>query len=112
MELFLRALIPLAAFAVIFGAVVAWDRLRELHRDPTEPMAVFNGRTYRDAQRRIRRLLAAGDIVIARHLMHAICVWLRAEIHTGRPSRRPRRARDLEQWELQLEQHRPRWLQR
>lgn len=106
MELFLRALIPLAAFALIFGAAVAWDRLREPHRDPTKPLAVVDGRTYRAAQRRIRRLLAAGDIMRARHLMHAICVWLRAEIHTGRPSRRVRRARDLEQWELQLEQHR------
>src|SRR5437016_904222 len=104
MELFLRAIVPLTAFALIFGAVVAWDRLREPHRDPTRPMAVVDPRTYRDARRRIRRLLATGDIMRARHVMHAICVWLRGEIHTGRRSRRVRRARELEQWELQLQQ--------
>lgn len=95
---------PLVAAALIFGVMVLWDRLREPHRDPTRPMAVVDGRTYRDAQRRIQRLLAAGDTMRARHLMHAICVWLRYEVRTGRKSRRVRRAADLEQWKLRLEQ--------
>jgi hypothetical protein len=103
MKPFLPALIPLAAL-MLFAEVVLWDRLREPHRDPTRPMAVVDSRTYRDAQRRIGRLLDAGDTLRARYLMHAICVWLRSEIHTGRVSRRVRRARELEQWELQLEQ--------
>jgi hypothetical protein len=90
MAIFLHALIPLAAFAVIFGAVVVWDRLREPHRDLTRPMAVVDRRTYRDAQRRIRRLLAASNTMHARHLTHAICVWLRSEIHTGRRVHRVR----------------------
>ncbi len=100
----LTALIPLAACALIFGAVVGWDRLREPHRDPTRPMAVVDARTYRDAQRRIRRLLDAGDTMRARFLMHAICVWLRSEVHTGRTSRRVHRAAALEQWQLRLAQ--------
>ncbi len=49
-------------------------------------MAVVDGRAYRDAQRRIQRLLDAGDTMRARHLMHAICVWLRYEVRTGRCS--------------------------
>jgi hypothetical protein len=98
-------LIPLATIALIFGAVIGWDRLREPHRDPTRPMGVVDARTYRDAQRRIGRLLDAGDVLHARYLMHAICVWLRREIHTGRTSRRLLRARQLEQWELRLAQH-------
>jgi hypothetical protein len=95
---------PLVVVALIFGAVVLWDRLREPHRDPTQPMAVVDSRTYRNAQRRIGRLLDAGDTMRARHLMHAICVWLRSEIHTGGKSRRAHRAADLEQWQLRLEQ--------
>jgi hypothetical protein len=67
-------------------------------------MAVVDGRTYRDAQRRIQRLLDVGDTMRARYLMHAICVWLHSEVNTGRKSRRPRRAADLEQWQLHLEQ--------
>ena len=104
MRTILLAAAPVTAIALIFGAVVLWDRLREPFRDPTRPMAVVDGRTYRDAQRRIQRLLDAGDTMRARYLMHAICVWLRSEIHTGRKSRRLRRAADLEQWELRLEQ--------
>jgi hypothetical protein len=84
--------------------VVGWDRLREPHRDPTRPFAVVDLRTYRDAQRRIERLLAAGHPIRARYLMHAICAWLRSEVHTGRRSRRAKRAAALEQWELRLEQ--------
>lgn len=104
MKPFLPALIPLAAL-VIFAAVILWDRLREPHRDPTRPMAVVDPRTYRVAQRRIGRLLDTGDVLRARYLMHATCVWLRREIHTGRKSRRVRRAHELEQWELRLEQY-------
>lgn len=33
----------------------------------TRPMAIVDGRTYRDAQRRIGRLLNAGDTIRARH---------------------------------------------
>ncbi|RZU46581.1 hypothetical protein EV385_6656 [Krasilnikovia cinnamomea] len=104
MKTILLGAAPLAAVALIFGAVVLWDRLREPRRDPTRPMAVADGRTYRDAQRRIRRLLDAGDTMRARHLVHAIRAWLRDEVRTGRKSRRARRAADLEQWELRLEQ--------
>jgi hypothetical protein len=104
MRMVLLAAGPLAAAALVFGVVVLWDRLREPHRDPTRPMAVVDARTYRDAQRRIERLIAAGDTRRARHLMHAICVWLRGEIHTGRKSRRVHRAAALEQWQLRLQQ--------
>jgi hypothetical protein len=104
MRTILLAALPLTAAALIFGVVVLCDRLREPHRDPTRPMAVVDNRTYRDAQRRIERLLEAGDTMRARHLMHAICIWLRYEVRTGRKSRRAHRAADLEQWELRLEQ--------
>lgn len=104
MRTVLVALAPVAAVALIFGAVVLGDRLREPYRDPTRPMAVVDRRTYRDAQRRIGRLLDDGDTMRARHLMHAICGWLRSEIHTGRRSRRVRRAAELEQWQLRLEE--------
>jgi hypothetical protein len=92
-----------ALIALILGAVVAWDRLREPHRDPTRPFVVVDPRTYQDAQQRITRLLAADDPTHARPLIHAICIWLRDEIHTGPSRRRVRRARELEQWELRLQ---------
>ncbi|GAB1646863.1 hypothetical protein [Krasilnikovia sp. MM14-A1259] len=104
MRTILLAALPVTAMTLIFGFVVLCDRLREPHRDPTRPMAVVDARTYRDAQRRIERLIEAGDTMRARHLMHAICLWLRDEVHTGRQSRRANRAADLEQWELRLEQ--------
>jgi hypothetical protein len=103
----LMGLIPVTGIALIFAAVVGWDRLREPHRDPTRPFAVVDLRTYHDAQRRIERLLAADDPTRARHLIHAICQWLRYEVRTGRPSRRVKQAAELEQWELQLAQLTP-----
>jgi hypothetical protein len=99
-----QGLAPLAALAFVLGAVIVWDRLREPRRDPARPMAVVDARTYRDAKRRVRRLLDAGDTMQARTLMHAMCLWLRREVHTGRKSRRVRRVADLEQWQLRLEQ--------
>jgi hypothetical protein len=99
------AIIPAAAL-LIFAAVVVWDRLREPHRHPTRPCAVVDPRTYRDAQRRVTRLLDAGDPIGARHVMHAMCVWLRQEIHTGPKRRRVLRASQLEQWQLRLAQTR------
>ncbi len=103
MRTLLFAASPPASIALILGAVVAWDRLREPHRDPSRPFAVVDPRTHRDAQRRITRLLAAGDPTPARPLIHAICTWLRDEIHTGPSRRRVRRARELEQWQLRLQ---------
>lgn len=94
--------IPPLAVLLILAAAIVWDRLREPHRDLRRPFAVVDRRTYRDAQRRIQRLRAAGDDLHARYLMHAVCVWLRREILTGRASRRLRYAADLEQWELRL----------
>ena len=99
-----QGLVPLAALLLVLGAVIVWDRLREPRRDPARPMAVVDARTYRDAERRVRRLLAVGDTMHARTLMHAMCVWLRSEVNTGRESRRVRRAADLEHWQLRLEQ--------
>jgi hypothetical protein len=54
-------LIPPAGVALVFAVVVGWDRIRAPHPRPPRPFAVVDPRIYRDAQRRIERLLAAGD---------------------------------------------------
>jgi hypothetical protein len=85
-----------------FGVVVMVDRFREPRRDPRRVAAVVDERTYRAACRRFDQLLQLGELVRARSTAIAIRCWLRSEIHTGRRSRRVRRAAQLEQWELRL----------
>lgn len=71
------------------------------------PIAVVDERTSRQADAAWDLLLASGDefdLVHAASVAIAVKHWLRYEIHTGRKSRRARRAARLEQWELRLEQ--------
>jgi hypothetical protein len=82
--------------------VITWDRLRAPHRDPRKPIAVVDPRTYRDACRRVDRLVALDEVVRARTVATAICLWLRNEIRSGRKTRRIRRASELETWELRM----------
>ncbi len=71
-------LIGPAAMGLVFGAVVVVNRLREPHRDPRRPAAVVDPRTYRDACRRVDRLLERGDVTHARIVITSICLWLRS----------------------------------
>jgi hypothetical protein len=69
------------------------------------PIAVVDERTYRQARRAMELLTATGDdadLAKASHVCHAVIVWLRYEIHTGRKRKRAERAPRLEQWELTL----------
>lgn len=99
-------LLPALSVPLFLGAVIAWDRLREPHRDPRRPFAVVNRRTYRDAQRRLERLLDMGEVVKALVLTMSMCGWLRQEVHVGRRSRRVWCAAELERLELRIEQWR------
>ena len=98
---------PVGVGATI-GAAAAWDHLREPHRPARRPFAVVDRRTYRQAVRRIERLVASGDphdLVAARHGATAVCVWLRSERNmAGRAARRVALASTLERWELRRDQ--------
>lgn len=97
----------LAAAGLVFVSMVVIDRVRERYRDPGRPFVVYDARTFGYAPRRIRILLGRGDErsdLLATAIMISARNWLRSEIHTGRRSRRPRRAAQLEQLELQMEQ--------
>jgi hypothetical protein len=104
MNTVLLALMGPAAIGVVMGTAIAWDRLREPHRDPTKPFAVTDRRTYRDGQRRLAKLIDAEDILHAEFVMEAMRQWLRHELHTGRRSRKAWCASQLEQLELHREQ--------
>jgi hypothetical protein len=96
-DLMLAATMPGAA-VLIFVSVVAWDRLREPHRNLRRPFAIGGTRDYRDACRRVERLAAAGDWRYAWSGCVAICTWLRSERHYGSARRRARLAADLDTW--------------
>lgn len=96
---------PAAAGLALFGLAVAVDRWREPRRDPRAPMAVVDARTFRYAQARIARLTRDDDRACRWALMHSMCMWLRGEVTTGPRRHRLRRARELEVWELRLEQN-------
>lgn len=100
MHTVLLALAGPTALGVVMGVVICWDRLREPHRDPTKPFSVVDRRTYRDGQRRLARLVDAGDVPRADYVIEAMRQWLRTEIHTGRKSRRAWCAAQLEQLEM------------
>jgi hypothetical protein len=77
------------------------------HRDIRKTIVVVDERTYRLAIKTVDALLATGtdtDRVRAQHGLIAAQLWLRAEIQTGRKSKRAERAARLEQLQLRLEQ--------
>lgn len=108
MQIIIEAVAPTAATAAVFGAVVLWDRLREPHRDLRRPFAVVDMRTFRDAERRVGRLLATGELrdqFTARHGVTAMCKWLRDEVRfSRRPARRVALASKLERWEARKQE--------
>ena len=100
----LEGLIVPAAFVLVFGSVIGFDRWREPRRPLHRPFAVADTRTFSYAQRRIERLVERGgpeDLQCAWMGATAICVWLRGEVRSGRPGRRIRRASQRERWEAQ-----------
>lgn len=102
MRTVLEGLIAPAAFGLVFGSVIGFDRWREPRRPLRRPFAVADRRTFSDAQRRIERLINHGgpeDLQCAWMGATAICVWLRGEVNHGRPRRRVLRASQLERWE-------------
>jgi hypothetical protein len=107
MPTLLMALAGPTAAGLVFAVVVIIDRIREPHRDPGGVYAVVDSRTLACALRRVDRLEQRGevsDLLRARTLLHAARAWLRGEIHTGRKRHRVRRAAQLEQVELRMEQ--------
>jgi hypothetical protein len=94
--------------AVVVGSAIAYDRLREPHRDPTSPHPVVDQHTYSDACRRIQRLITGGDVIAnlvhVRVLLTAMEQWLRGEIHTGPRRKKFRRVAQLDQVHLAQEQ--------
>lgn len=100
----LEGLIGPAAFVLVFGSVIGFDRWREPRRPLYRPFAVVDRRTFSYAQRRIERLVDRGgpdDLRWAWMGAVSICTWLRGEVRTGRPGRRIQRASQLERWEAQ-----------
>lgn len=98
MSAVLPAAYPIAAFVLVMGVVIGWDRLREPRRDLHRPFALGCERDYRDARRRVGRLAAAGEFQHAWLGCVAICTWLASERHYGGPRRRARLSADLEAW--------------
>lgn len=94
----LLAAAPPVAVGLVMGGVIAWDRLREPHRDLRRPIAVVDRRTFRDAHRRVEKLAAGGDFERAWAGCVAICVWLKSERHYGGRRRRAWFASRLETW--------------
>lgn len=101
------ALVGPASVGVVMGGAVLWDRLRERHRDITRPTVVVDARTYRDARRRVTRLVDAEDWTRAYRAATAICVWLGHERHYGRASRQRRLTADLAHWSARKQEMRP-----
>jgi phage gp16-like protein len=96
MNAVLLGLIGLAAPLIVIGTVIAWDRLREPHRDIRNPSVVVDRRTYRDTRRRVERLVAEHDWTRAHAGATAICEWLASERHYGTRRRQQRMAADLQ----------------
>lgn len=103
----LLALAGPAAIGLVLGAAILWDRLREPHRSLTRSTVVVDRRTYRDARRKVERLVAAEDWTRAHAAATAICQWLGHERHYGRDARRRRRAADFETWTARKQEMRP-----
>lgn len=96
-----------AAPAAIMGAVIAWDRIREPHRDLRRPFAIGGERDYRDACRRVDRLLAEGDHWHAWIGCLAICEWLKSERHYGSLRRKRRLSAALKTWTARKQEFAP-----
>ena len=103
----LLALAGPAAIGLVLGTSILWDRLREPHRDITRPTVVVDKRTYRDARRRVERLVTAQDWTRAYAAATAICVWLGHERHFGRAGRKRRLAADFDAWTARKQEMRP-----
>lgn len=103
----LLGVIPLATLGLVFGGVVLWERFREPRRDPRRIMAVVDRRTYRNACRRVDKLVRQGDWTRAHAHAVAICQWLNYEQHHGRRLRRERLAADLEVWTARRQEYSP-----
>ena len=100
MQSLIMAVAGPSAAGLVLGSVILWDRCREPHRDPRRTTVVVDQHTYRDACKRVDRLIDLGEPHRAWMASVAICLWLRSEVRYGRPRRRLGRAVDLERWEL------------
>lgn len=95
----LHAVWPIAAYVIVMGTVIAWDRLRELRRDLRRPFAIGGRRDMRDAARRVDRLIAEADWLHAWEGCVAICTWLSSERHFQRGRRRREFEEQLATWQ-------------
>jgi hypothetical protein len=91
----------------VVGLAIAWDRLREPHRDIHRPSVVVDQHTYRDTRRRVERLVAEHDWTRAHAGATAICVWLKSERHFGSRRRQIRLAADLQVWTARKSEYFP-----
>ncbi|MEO6090974.1 MAG: hypothetical protein ABIQ18_48515 [Umezawaea sp.] len=107
MHQILLALAGPAAIGLVLGIAIGWDRLREPHRPLTRPTVVVDRRTFRDARRKVERLVAAEEWMHAYAVATAICKWLGNERHYGRATRRRRLAAELETWTARKQEMRP-----
>lgn len=106
-EILLGAAGP-TAIVIVVGSAIAYDRLKEPHRNPARPHPVVDQHTYSDACRRIQRLITTGDVMTnlihVRTLLTSMEGWMRGEIHTGPRRTKARRIAQLDQVHLAQEQ--------
>jgi hypothetical protein len=93
-----RLAVPAASLLLVMALAICWDRWREPRRDLRRPFTVVDMRTYRDASRRVDRLVEAGDLPHAWLGAVAICTWLAYERHFGCRARRARLAAEFDIW--------------
>jgi hypothetical protein len=72
-----------------------------------EPRRPRPRRTYRDAVRRVDRLVDVEDWTRAHAAAVAICTWLGSERHYGRARRRAWMTEDLARWTARAREMRP-----
>jgi hypothetical protein len=98
MRLLIQAIAGPLAIGIVLGiaAIISTRRGRR----SLKPAPVVDRRTWRLAQHRIPRLIAAGDALAAHHQIAFARQWLRGEIHTGPKRRRVRYSWVLEQLDL------------
>jgi hypothetical protein len=102
-----QLVLPAVAICVVMALVIGWDRWRERRRDPRRPMAVVDMRTYRDACRRVDRLVALEEWWHAYAVATAITVWAKSERHFGSAKRRRRLQAAYEAWDQRRGEYNP-----
>ncbi|RJQ74190.1 hypothetical protein D5S17_23250 [Pseudonocardiaceae bacterium YIM PH 21723] len=105
MNPYLMAVLTPAAVVLVVGAAITWDRLREPHRPLHRPVVVVDERTYRDACRRVDKLIAVESWSAVYTATTAICVWLKSERHFGSRRRQARLTAALEQWTARKQEY-------